>query len=208
VLRDRELAIEAMKRKIEARMKGQGVPAQEGIAQRLAVSIVDKTAASPIVSPIAQSPETPRETALVLSETSVPQAAASDDRRDDNPDLRKPSANSVKQNDVNPADNAITNDLSTLVEPTPLKLDAQPELQPQDDDHMEDDEEDQLLAELEAERLAEEAARKKRRDLEDRLASARGKKTQRPASAMLEREGQGQGESVVAVQDSTSSLLE
>ena len=205
MLRDRELAIEAMKRKIEARMKGQGVPAQEGIAQRLAVSIVDKTAASPIVRATAPSPETPRETALVLSET-VPQAAASDDRRDDNPDLRKPSANSVEQNTVNPADNAITNDLSTLVEPPPLKLDAQPELQPQDD-HMEDDEEGQLLAELEAERLAEEAARKKRRDLEDRLASARGKKTQRTASAIPEREGQSQGESV-AVQDSTSSLLE
>jgi len=56
-----------------------------------------------------------------------------------------------------------------------------------------DDEEARLLAELEAERQAEEQARRKRQQLEDRLASARGKKMQRSTSALPERGGSESG---------------
>ncbi len=72
----------------------------------------------------------------------------------------------------------------------------------------ENDEEARLMAELETERLAEEKARQKRRELEDRLANARGKKLHRSASAISEREGTGdQAETVKTVEDSTSSLF-
>jgi predicted ATPase len=69
-------------------------------------------------------------------------------------------------------------------------------------------EEARLLAELEAERIAEEKARQKRRELEDRLANARGKKRQTSTNAISERVGSGdQAETVKAVKDSTSSLF-
>jgi hypothetical protein len=81
---------------------------------------------------------------------------------------------------------------------------------PNDDSRMsdipsEDDEESRILAELEAERQAEERARQKRRELEERLASARIKKTQRSVSAHSEGNHQSP-ENNTAMQDSTSSL--
>src|ERR1700733_14803183 len=62
------MAIEAMKRKIEARMRGQG---QEGLAQRIAVRIVDRTG----ISPTAESPETTREN-RTPTETTNPDATS------------------------------------------------------------------------------------------------------------------------------------
>lgn len=82
-----------------------------------------------------------------------------------------------------------------------------------------DDEEERILAELEAERQAEEKARLKRQELEDRLANARGKKIQRPTSVGSEK-GDTQrnstgatgggviGGTTTTVQDSTSSLFQ
>jgi hypothetical protein len=119
---------------------------------------------------------------------------------------------SSETKEVNPVDT--TTDSPTTNIQSPLKIDTpQPESQQgpkqQEGSPMstDDDEESRLLAELESERLAEEAARKKRQDLEDRLRSARGKKQFRSTSAMSERDGTKE-EIVHAVQDSTSSLLE
>jgi hypothetical protein len=71
-----------------------------------------------------------------------------------------------------------------------------------------DDDEARLLAELEAERLAEEMARQKQRELEEKLANARGKKPQNHVSIIQERGGdRDQGSISNYVQDSMSSLL-
>jgi hypothetical protein len=197
------MAIEAMKRKIEARMKGQGVAAQEGIAQRIAVSIVDQTATtgeSPAISPTALNPEATRDIVPIL-ETTISESSSKVDT--------PVSGSETKAVDT-------TTDSPAPIIQSPLKIDTDlhPESQQQDSRQQEgspmdtdDDEESRLLAELESERLAEEAARKKRKDLEDRLRNARGKKQFRSTSAMSERDG-AKEEVVHAVQDSTSSLLE
>jgi hypothetical protein len=198
------MAIEAMKRKIEARMRGQG---QEGLAQRIAVSIVDRT----VISPTAQSPETTRENATpteaaksdATSEPIIPEDRGNSDSKIVDASTSDPASSSDSE-DVDRVETAMTG-VHASIDPAPLKIDT-PEHDLEDPVAIED-EEASLLAELEAERLAEEAARKKRRDLEDRLASARGKKTFRSTSALSEREGGHKG-NVTAVQDSTSSLLE
>jgi hypothetical protein len=199
------MAIEAMKRKIEARMRGQG---QEGLAQRIAVRIVDRTG----ISPAAESPETTRENPTPTEATNpdaISKPIIPEDRGHSDSKMVDATtsdlASSSDSEDIHHVEAAMI-DVDATIDTTPMKLDTpQPDLE--DPVPVEDDEENSLLAELEAERLAEEAARKKRRDLEDRLANARGRKTFRPASAMSERDGNHKG-NVTVVQDSTSSLFE
>ena len=157
-LRNRELAIEAMKRKIEAKMKMQGLSSNDGVVQEIAANIVDN-ADTPVVSPSVQTPE-PTEN---WSPINVPVPSRSV------PPTRQSSLNS---------------------EPsiTTQQLDTEREESVEVDDEV-DEEEGRLLAELEAERQAEEKARQKREELEDRLASARGKRIKRSRSALSERGG-------------------
>jgi len=197
-LKNREMAIEAMKRKIEARMRGQG---QEGLAQQIAVRIVDRTG----ISPTAESPETTREnptpteatTSDTTSQPIIPEDRENSDSKMVDATTSDPTS-SPDSEDIHHVETAMI-DVDATIDTTPMKLDTpQPDLE--DPVPVEDDEENSLLAELEAERLAEEAARKKRRDLEDRLANARGRKTFRSTSAMSEREGSHKG-NVIVVQD-------
>jgi hypothetical protein len=197
-----------MKRKIEARMKGQG---QEGLAQQIAVSIIDKNAATPNITPLAQSPQSVRDSA---TPTEAPNPLATS-AFEATPQVQvEHSTNFSTRPPASDAElitmDTIMTDVEATSEPSSRKLDAEilPILQPEDSSG--DDEELRLLAELEAERLAEEAARKKRQQLEERLASARGKKSHKPhiPEIIPERDGLGQEGKVNPVQDSTSSLLE
>jgi hypothetical protein len=55
-LRNRELAIEAMKRKIETKMRSQGMSSHDAVVQQIATDIVDN-AETPAATPSVQSPE-------------------------------------------------------------------------------------------------------------------------------------------------------
>jgi hypothetical protein len=201
-LRNRELAIEAMKRKIEAKLRGQGVPSHDGIAQQIAVSIIDNQDDSLSNSPMVQSPESTRD--AWISNTNSPSSSAPIPRSEVvNPESQKETSLSIPS-----PDSAI---IATIRVMSPSNLESIPPVNEERQTEisaMEDDEEAQLLAELEAERLAEERARQKRRELEDRLANARGKNTQRITSIIPEGGGDGDHRRVDnPAQDSTSSLL-
>jgi len=146
-LRHREKAIEAMKRKIEAKMKSQGRQNSHDniIAQQIAATIVDKNAESPIISP--ETPDIPP------------------------PNLNGSSNNnSILSSEIN---NPEFEEPPTAIHDEPVDhspVDTVP------DEASESDEEARILVELEAERRAEEQARFKRQLLEDRLRNARGKK--------------------------------
>lgn len=142
------MAIEAMKRKIEAKMKTQGLQSQD-VAQQIAMNIVDKNE-SPSTTPTLNSPET-----TINGSNNGPVSRST-------PETKQPAA---------------IQELSSITA-TPVD---------------EEDEEALILAELEAERRAEEQARLKRQLLEDRLRNARGKT--RSMSAVSEKSS-GLGENV------------
>jgi hypothetical protein len=146
-----------MKRKIEAKMKSQGMASNDGAVQRIAVSIIDNS--ETVRTPASTTPKSPSDSLQGSPHVEKYQPAIS-----------------------TPNDDSRMSDIPS-----------------------EDDEESRILAELEAERQAEERARQKRRDLEERLASARTKKTQRSVSAFSEGNNQSQ-ENNTTMQDSTSSL--
>lgn len=191
-----------MKRKIEAKLRGQGVPSHDGIAQQIAVSIIDNQDESPSNSPMVRSPESTRD--AWISSTNSPSNSTPIPRSDVvNPESQKETSISVP-----PPHSSI---IATIGVISPSNVES---ILPVDDERqkeistMEYDEEVQLLAELEAERLAEEKARQKRRELEDRLANARGKNPQKFASIIREGGGDGYHQRVAnPAQDSTSSLF-
>jgi hypothetical protein len=200
-----------MKRKIQAKMKNRGSStSHDGLAQEIAVTVVDRNEGTPAVSPLIRNAEA-RKDSLVDSPRNI-SPIPSEGQADNDHESRSPNPTFCpsERNIADPSDSPITTsvlDNMRVVEPTvtpqhtPLPVDTPTHAN-------EDDEEAQLLAELEAERLAEENARQKRRELEDRLANARGKKLQRSASAISERVGTGdQAETVKTVKDSTSSLF-
>ena len=197
VLRDRELAIEAMKRKIEAKMRGNG--SHDSIVQQIAVSIVDNNDDSCANSPLIQNPESMRDQW--------------------NSNLNSPGDTSAipRSGDISPVSREETSApmLSTreqLKSPVAvIETAASPFIPtnqdiPVEDSTMEDDEEAALLEELEAERLAEEKARQKRRELEERLASARGKKPLQISTKSIPERGGDGGSILNPAQDSTSRL--
>lgn len=210
-LKTRELAIEAMKRKIEAKMKSRGSPAShEGLAQEIAVTAVDRNEGTPAVSPLIRNAEA-RKDAWIDSPSNI-SPIPSEGQLDSDPESRTPftTISFSERNIADPSDSPITTSVldntgvlesTVTVQQTPIPVDTPIHAH-------EDDEEARLLAELETERLAEEKARRKRRELEDRLTNARGKKLHRSASAISERVGTGdQAETVRTVKDSTSSLF-
>ena len=213
-----------MKRKIEAKMKNQGVSSNDGLAQQIAMSIIDNTEDTPAASPTIQSPETRKESWLPERTDSTTSLPRSQNSAPLDPDLPTNTSKSPEHKhkrvsrspevvvkiepetetameDINPARLGTANN--------PIILPSTPP--PVNEDDMGDDEEAALLAELEAERIAEEKARQKRRELEDRLAHARGRKSLRSN----ERDGPPQQpqqlqtvEKGEVMQDSTSSQFE
>ena len=191
-----------MKRKIEAKMKNRGVPSNDGVVSQIAMSIVDN-AGNQVDSPSVETPESTVET--WLSSSPAPATATAADPAPVAAPVAVPVVpGSETVQDTRPS--AITPEAAGEETASSATCSA-------DDD---DEEEQRILAELEAERQAEEKARLKRQELEDRLANARGKKIQRPTSVVSDTRrnhsggsgGGGIGATTTTVQDSTSSLFQ
>lgn len=219
-----------MKRKIEAKMKNQGVSSNEGLAQSIAVSIIDNNEDTPAGSPMVQSPEAKRDTWLPEdpdSATSVPQPDVSGENYElsnaassKSPEIPpisppKPSRSPEIRVKIEQETERTYSDINSArlgTATNPIILPSTPPPNTDDSTMAEDDEEARLLAELETERIAEEKARQKRRELEARLANARGRKMQEQSTLVkLEREGQLQQQGNLmedTMQDSTSSLFQ
>lgn len=200
-----------MKRKIQAKMKSRGSSSQDGLAQEIAVSIVDKNEGTPAVSPLIRNAETRKDVWLDSPSDISPTPSEGTGNIEAEPSNPPTTSTWSDRSLAEPSDSPITISVldNTDAEGTPLALVRSPSpTNASINDAPEDDEEARLVLELEAERLAEEKARQKRRALEDRLASARGKKLQRPASAVPERVGsRDQVENAQTLEDSTSSLF-
>ena len=188
-------------------MKAQGVQSHFALAQEIAVSIVEKNDESPVVSPSVQSPEGVRDT--WTSSVNIPSSAQpprSTQTRatasaETPKELPTPITCTQEQQDAGPVPSAAESEMgSESRQTTPedvMMVDTRNDM---------NDEEARLLAELEAERLAEEKARQKRRELEERLANARGRRVQ-TSTIVSEREGNEYQTNIISPpQDSTSSL--
>ena len=190
-------------------MKAQGVQSHDALAQEIAVSIIEKNDESPVISPSVQSPEEVRDTWTSTFNTPNNTPAPP-------PTLRIATASPETQKGLSTPISCSQDQLDD----GPVAMSAQSEISsesqqttPEDvmavDNHDDiNDEEARLVAELEAERLAEEKARQKRRKLEERLASARGRRVQ-SSTNLSEREGNEYQRNMFSrTQDSTSSLRE
>ena len=176
-------------------MRGNG--SHDSIVQQIAVSIVDNNDDSPANSPLVQSAESTR------------------DQWNSNPNSPSNNTPIPRSEDISPVSRQetsapILSPREQRKSPIAVMQAAMPSISPNqaipEDSTVEDDEEVALLAELEAERLAEEKARQKRRELEERLATARGKKPlQTSTQSTPERGGDG-GSVMNPAQDSTSRL--
>ena len=191
-------------------MKAQGVQSHDSLAQEIAVSIIEKNDESPAISPSVQSPEEVRDTWTSTFNTPNNTPAPP-------PTLRITTANPETQKGLSTPVSCSQDQLDGV----PVAMSAQSEIgsdsqqtTPEDvmvvnnrDDI--NDEEARLVAELEEERLAEEKARQKRRELEERLANARGRRVQPFTSVSSGREGNEYQRNMLSpTQDSTSSLRE
>lgn len=205
-------------------MKSRGTSSHDGLAQEIAVSIVDKNEGTPAVSPLIRNAETRKDAWLDTPTPTNISPTPSEEQGDfDNDSKNLPTtttSTSSERNIADPSGSPITTSVldTTGAAETPVTLSRTP---PSINAAVEDasyyDEEAGLLAELEAERQAEEKARQKRRELEDRLANARGKKLQRSASAAAatgpERVGstgdqvETAAETIQTIEDSTSNSL-
>ena len=184
-----------MKRKIEAKKRGNG--SHDSNVQQIVVGIIDNNDYTPANSPLVQSPESTRD--QWNSNQNSPSDNAPIPRSEDiSPVSRKETSAPIlsPREQLNPPVAAIQAATSIpLNQPLPMK-----------DSTMEDDEEAALLAELETERLAEEKARQKRRELEERLVSARGKKPLQASTKSIPERGGDGGNIMNVAQDSTSRL--
>ena len=170
----------------------------ESVARRIAVNIVDNSDnSSPTDTPLVQSPDSVRD----------PWVSNADNQSNVNtptPLLENVNPISEKETFVpmlSPQQPSVNEVPDVIISNTPIPANDDKSVE---DSSMDDDEE-ALLAELEAERLAEEKARQKRRGLEERLTHAREKKWQNSASLIPERGGVGRSVTN-PVQDSTSRL--
>lgn len=162
-----------MKRKIEAKMREQSSSSHATLEQEIVISILDKNEESPATTPSIQSPKTLRDAwgstiDNPSSNTPVSGFDSTGSKETVNPMLDK----NMLTLGVHIEDQQKTEALDIYRSMDATQI---PELIT-NVATAEDDEEARLLAELEAERLAEEKARQKRRELESRLANARGKK--------------------------------
>lgn len=186
-----------MKRKIEAKKRGNG--SHDSNVQQIVVGIIDNNDDTPANSPLVQSPESTRD--QWNSNQNSPSDNTPIPRSEDiSPVSRKETSAPIlsPREQLNPPVAAIQAAAANSISPN--------QLLPMKDSTMEDDEEAALLAELEAERLAEEKARQKRRELEERLASARGKRPLQASTKSIPERGGDGGNSMNPAQDSTSRL--
>ena len=202
------MQIEAMKRKIEAKMKAQGVQSHAALAQEIAVSIVEKNDESPVSSPSVQNPEAgPDEwtpTVDPQNTTSAPPSAQKITTT--GPDVQRGSSSAIICTEDT---RAVANSVLSEMGPDSRQTTSADQMTADNREEI-NQEEARLLAELEAERLAEEKARLKRCELEERLASARGRRVQHsPTITTSERKGSElQRNTISPLKDSTSSLHE
>jgi hypothetical protein len=199
-----------MKRKIEAKMKAQGVQSHDALAQEIALSIIEKNDESPVISPSVQSPEEVRDawTSTFNTPNNTPGPPPTLRIATASPETRKglssPISCSQDQLDGGPVPISAQSEISSESQQTTPE-----DVMAVDNRDDVNDEEARLVAELEAERLAEEKARQKRRKLEARLASARGRRVQSSTNISSEREGREYHRNMFSpTQDSTSSLHE
>ena len=178
-------------------MRGNG--SQDSISQQIVVGIVDNNDDTPVNSPFVQSPESTGD--QWNSNLNSPNTNTPMPRSDEiSPVSRKRSSPPIPSPQEQPL-LLLAVVQATACSPIPPNQDM-----PMENSTMEVDEETALLAELQAERLTEENARQKRRELEERLASARRKKPRQISTNPIPERG-GDGESVLnPVQDSTSRL--
>ena len=191
-------------------MKNRGSSSHDGLAQEIAVSIVDKNEGTPAVSPLIRNVETRKDVWLDSPSDISPTPSEGTGNIEAEPSNPPTTSTWSDRNLAEPSDSPITISVldNTDAEGTLTLARSPSPTSGSINDTPEDDEEARLLLELEAERVAEEKARQKRRALEDRLASARGKKLQRSASAVPERVGsRDQVENAQTLEDSTSSLF-
>ena len=168
-------------------MRGNG--SNGSIAQQIAVSIVDNRDDSLAGSPLVQSPESARD--MWISHVNSP-------GNNNTPINRSEDVSPVSRKDISSPTPSPQMETAATMEgavANKSKCPTSPQHdQTAEDSTMEDDDETQLLAQLETERLAEEKAHKKRRELEERLAAARGKKPREiNSNIMMERERDGGG---------------
>jgi hypothetical protein len=198
-----------MKRKIEAKMKAQGVSSHDALAQEIAVSIIDKNDESPVVSPSVQSPEEVRDTWTPT--ISTPNSTPSYRKPTASPETQKVQSTSLISSEDQEDIGAIPDSAQSEIARESRRTTPEDVMDVMAVDTCGDvnDEEARLVAELEAERLAEEKARQKRRELEERLASARGRRVQPITIVSSEREGNHYQKNIISpTRDSTSSLRE
>jgi hypothetical protein len=199
-----------MKRKIEAKMKAQGVQSHDALAQEIAVSIIERNDDSPALSPSVQSPDEVRDTwtPTINTPNTIPASPPTLRIATASPETRKelPTPTNCSQDQL---------DVGAVPESAQSEIGSESNRTDPEDvmavDNSEDinDEEARLVAELEEERLAEEKARQKRRELEERLANARGRRVQPFTSVSSGREGNEYQRNIISpTQDSTSSLRE
>jgi hypothetical protein len=196
-----------MKRKIEAKMREQSSSTHTTLAQEIAISILDKNEESPATTPSVQSPEGLRDSWA----STIDNPSSNMPVPDPDPIEVKAAVNFMLNEDTHtPAIHPQEDQQTVAVLDNSPSIDTAPIPEPISDTPMtEDEEEARLLAELEAERLAEEKARQKRRELEDRLANTRGKKMQQLTNAIPEKERDGfHGNVTIPMQDSTSRLFQ
>ena len=191
-------------------MKGRDVSSHDGITQQIAVGIIDiqydSPCDSPSKSPLVESPESTKDAWISSTHSPNDNTPIPRSEVERSPESSKDTSTPIscpkeEQPSIIATVGVVSSSSMGSIPPSNDEI-------PMEDSTMEDDDEVQLLAELEAERLAEEKARRKRRELEERLANARLKKPQSSSSTIPEREGDGdQGNITHPAQDSTSSLL-
>lgn len=190
-------------------MKAQGVSSHDALAQEIAVSIIDKNDDSPIVSPSVQSPEEVRDTWTPTVNT--PNSTSSYRKPTASPETQKVQSTSLISSEDQEDFGAIPNAAQSEMARDSRQTTPEDVMDVMTVDTCGDvnDEEARLVAELEEERLAEEKARQKRRELEERLASARGRRVQPITIVSSEREGNDYQKNIISpTRDSTSSLRE
>src|SRR5271170_5705422 len=199
-----------MKRKIEAKMKAQGVQSHHSLAQEIAVSIIEKNDESPIISPSVQSPEEVRDiwTSTFNTPNTTPAPPPILRIATASPETRRGLSTPIRCSQDQPDDGVVPGSAQSEMGSESQRTTPEDVMAVDSRDDI-NDEEARLVAELEAERLAEEKARQNRRELEERLASARGRRVQLSTNILSEREGNEYQRNIISpTQDSTSSLCE
>ena len=160
-----------MKRKIEAKMKARGISSQD--AQQIAKDVVEENGDSQVNTPSRtdtppiRSPESMKESHSIISSPVIhpPNSRTTEISTSNGPIAHTPKTADTDFNSIPPSYDITPMDLSPV-----------------------DDDEARLLVEIEEQRQAEEQARQKLRELEDRLARARDKKFERSENLIAQKQ--------------------